>query len=203
MFIQEHGLHITHGPDENCLERRRTNLYRPDTGAPGCHLGRKCEEFSLVSWTLGIHGLPDALRVRVCSVIYILQLEWQHTLDTNGICPPVAHQHHVKPSSHYPTSFVLLGWLCVNRINGLCFALKATWASELDSVKDGEFGSGQDKWFEAVLNFASRCIWVVSTHHILYESLLKKCGTVTVYYGADRYSFHRQVFGHSGFTWKD
>jgi hypothetical protein len=49
MFIQEHGLHITHGPDENCLERRRTNPHRPDTGAPGCHLGRKHEEFPLVS----------------------------------------------------------------------------------------------------------------------------------------------------------
>jgi hypothetical protein len=41
MFDPKHGLHITHGPDENWLEKGRTNRHMPDAGVSGCGSERK------------------------------------------------------------------------------------------------------------------------------------------------------------------
>jgi hypothetical protein len=49
MFVQEHGLHITHDSDENYSEIMRTNPHMTDAGVCGCHLERKQEELSWVS----------------------------------------------------------------------------------------------------------------------------------------------------------
>src|SRR6266849_10873994 len=100
-------------------------------------------------------------------------------------------------------SFVLSGWLYVDRINGPCFVLEATCTNEFDSVKNREFGDRKGKRFETVFNFASCCTRVAGPHYILRKSTSKKCRTITVYYSADRYNFLRWVFGHSGFVWKD
>ena len=78
---------------------------------------------------------------RVCSVIRILQLEWRRTLDINRIGLTIAYQHRVKPSNNYPISFIPSRWLYMNRIDSLCFILKAKCTDEFDSMKDGEFGS--------------------------------------------------------------
>ena len=40
MFIQEHELHITHGPDEDYLGEVRTNPHMLDAEASWHHLGR-------------------------------------------------------------------------------------------------------------------------------------------------------------------